>query len=188
MVHLRWATLGLEIGDDNTHPFLADGISFEHNGSLKPIERIRGLLAPQSLQGMEGDTDSEMYLALIREKMRDGRTMPAATLAAARELRQAYPTASLNAILLDAENAVVVHASARTMLSDEDVTMLRQLDLPDAHADDYYSLQWLTKPDGTVLIGSTGVAEAGWQPMPAESVITIRLTDGRASIAPILTD
>lgn len=188
MVHLRWATLGLEIGDDNTHPFLADAISFEHNGTLKPIDRIRALLAPESLADMQGDTDSEMYFSLIREKMRAGLDLPAASLATARKLRQAYSTASLNAIILDAETLVVVHANARTVLSDDDVTMLRQFDLPDAHADDYYSLQWLTKADGTVLIGSTGVAEAGWRPMPAESVITISLADGRASIAPILAD
>ena len=188
MVHLRWATLGLEIGDENTHPFLAEGISFEHNGSLKPIERIRALLSPESLTGMHGDTDSEMYFALIKEKTGAGLPLPAATLATARELREAYPTGSLNAFTLDAEHLVVVHANARTFLSDEDVMLLREFDLPDAHADDYYSLQWLTKSDGTVLIGSTGVAEAGWRAMPAESVITISLADGAVSIAQILTD
>ena len=188
MVHLRWATLGLEIGDENTHPFLAEGISFEHNGSLKPIERVRALLSPHSLNEMHGDTDSEMYFALIREKTSAGLSLPAATLTTVRELRETYPTASLNAFVLDAEHLVVVHANARTFLSDEDVVLLREFDLPDSHADDYYSLQWLTKPDGTVLIGSTGVAEAGWRAMPAESVITISLADGAVSIAQILTD
>ncbi len=188
MVHLRWATLGLEIGTENTHPFLADGISFEHNGSLAPMERIRALLSPEGLAGMHGDTDSEMYFALIRDKTAAGLSLPAATLATVRELREAYPTGSLNALALDAEHLVVVHANARTFLNDHDVMLLHEYDLPDAHADDYYSLQWVTKDDGTVLIGSTGVAEAGWQSMPAEAVITISLADGSATIAKILTD
>ena len=60
MVHLRMATLGVGVETDNTHPFLADGVSFAHNGSLKPIDRVREMLSLASLAEMQEVTDSEM--------------------------------------------------------------------------------------------------------------------------------
>jgi glutamine amidotransferase len=188
MVHLRWATMGLEVETDNTHPFLADGVSFQHNGSLKPIERVRALLSPEGVAGMHGDTDSEMYFALIREKMATGVGLPAATLATIRDLRDAFPESSLNAILLDSEQLIVVHASARSVLPETDVIEIMQYDLPDEHIEDYFALRVLRKPDGTILIGSTGVAEPGWEPLLAESVSTIRLADGRMTTASLFSD
>jgi glutamine amidotransferase len=188
MVHLRWATAGMEIEEDNTHPFLADGISFEHNGSLKPVERAREMLSADSLATMVGHTDSEMYFALIREKKATGLNLSDAALAAASDLRRAFPLSSLNAILLTAEQLIVVHANAHSALTEEDVTEIMQFDLPDEHAEDYFALRWLRKPDGTILIGSTGVAESDWLPLAPESVTTIDLADGTAATVPLLTD
>jgi glutamine amidotransferase len=188
MVHLRWATSGMEIEEGNTHPFLMDGISFEHNGSLKPVERAREMLSAESLADLVGHTDSEMYFALIREKKAAGLDLPDAARAAASDLRRAFPLSSLNAILLTSEELIVVHANAHSALTDEDVTEIMRFDLPDEHAEDYFALRWLRKPDGTILVGSTGVAEPDWLPLQAESVTTIRLADGAAVTAPLLTD
>lgn len=188
MVHLRWATSGMDVDACNTHPFLADGISFEHNGSLKPVERARELLSAASLAAMAGHTDSEMYFALIREKKAAGLDLPAATRAAAGELRRAFPFGSLNAILLTADQLIVVHANAHAALTDEDVIEIMKFNLPDEHAEDYFDLRWHRKPDGTIVIGSTGVAELGWEPLPAESVTTITLADGQASTVPLPAD
>ena len=38
------------------------------------------------------------------------------------------------------------------------------------------------------MIGSTGVAERSWLPLPAESVVTIGLADHRISIMPLVTE
>jgi predicted glutamine amidotransferase len=188
MVHLRWATAGMDIEQDNTHPFLADGISFEHNGSLKPVQRAREMLSEESLANMVGHTDSEMYFALIREKKAGGLDLSAAAHAAASELRRAFPLSSLNAILLTSDELIVVHANAQSALTEEDVSEIRQFDLPDEHTEDYFALRWLHKPDGTILIGSTGVAEPDWLPLLPESVTAIALADGDAVTTPLLTD
>jgi glutamine amidotransferase len=188
MVHLRWATSGMDIEEGNTHPFLSDGISFEHNGSLKPVECARKMLSAESLANMVGHTDSEMYFALIREKKAAGLDLPDAARAAASDLRRAFPLSSLNAILLTSEELIVVHANAHSVLTEEDVTEIMQFDLPDEHAEDYFALRWLRRPDGTILVGSTGVAEPDWLPLPAESVTTITLADGAAVTAPLMTD
>jgi gamma-glutamyl hercynylcysteine S-oxide hydrolase len=185
MVHLRWATLGLGVEDDNTHPFLADGIAFEHNGSLKPLDRVRSMLSPESRAHLNGETDSEMYFALIREKAASGLRLPEAALEAASRLRVAFPASSLNAILLDDEQLIVVHASAGSSLDEDDIAEILSYDLPDEHAEDYFALRWLRKEDGTVLIGSTGVAGTDWEALPPESVTTIRLVDGHAMTEPL---
>ena len=41
LVHLRWATNGLAVEPQNSHPFVADGIAMAHNGSIKPIGPAR---------------------------------------------------------------------------------------------------------------------------------------------------
>ncbi|MDQ4214936.1 class II glutamine amidotransferase [Microbacterium capsulatum] len=179
MMHLRWATLGLPVELRNAHPFRAGDVSFEHNGSLKPIERVRAMLSPEALAGMSGETDSEMYFTLIREQLAAGADLPEATARVVRRLRAAFPLSSLNAILLDGDQLVVVHASARSVLPDDDVEEIAQLGgLPDDHNEDYFALRWKRSPDGTVLISSTGVAGAGWETLPPESVTTVRLEDG----------
>ena len=39
IVHLRWATNGLAVQPQNSHPFVADGLAMAHNGSIKPMAR-----------------------------------------------------------------------------------------------------------------------------------------------------
>ncbi|MFC6356843.1 class II glutamine amidotransferase [Luethyella okanaganae] len=188
IVHLRWATSGLAVEARNTHPFLADGVAFAHNGSLKPIDELRRLVDEESRSGLNGTTDSEMYFAIIRQHLRDGGDLPAAVLAAVRELRPRFPVSSLNAMLLDATRLVVVHASARSLLPPEDIDEIRRSDLPDEHLEDYFALRWTRRADGTLLIGSTGVGESDWLPMPSESVATIELGDGSVSVTAIVQD
>lgn len=184
MIHLRWATSGLPVEMRNAHPFRHGKTSFEHNGSLKPIGRLREMLTPDVVAELTGDTDSEMYFALIRAQQKAGATLPDATLHVARRLRDAFPFASLNAILLDSEQMVVVHASAHSALADDDVAEIAQLGgLPDEHNEDYFALRWKHGADGTVLISSTGVAGDGWESLPAESVTTVRLDDRTAHSA-----
>lgn len=183
IVHLRWATAGLPVNDCNAHPFEADGIALAHNGSIKPLDQLRSLLSPESVATLSGTTDSEMYFALIREKVAEGLGLHEAATRVAALLRELFPLASLNALLLDAEHLIVVHASATSILTDDDLSRLAPLAevLPSEHNEDYFALRWREGPDGTIAVGSTGVAGAGWTPLPAESVTAIRLDDRSVS-------
>ncbi|WP_313477526.1 class II glutamine amidotransferase [Microbacterium sp.] len=183
VVHLRWATAGLPVLDCNAHPFTADGIAFAHNGSIKPLEQLRSLLSPQSVASLTGTTDSEMYFALIREQVAEGLGLHEATTRVAAMLRELFPLASLNALVLDEEQLVVVHASATSILTDHDLSRLAPLAdvLPSEHNEDYFALRWRQSADGTIAVGSTGVAGAGWTALPSESVTSIRLADRSVS-------
>ncbi|WP_309127799.1 class II glutamine amidotransferase, partial [Microbacterium sp.] len=182
MVHLRWATPGIPVAECNAHPFQAGDLAFEHNGSLKPLDDLRAMLSPEFRAQLRGDTDSEIYFALIREQLALGFDLHDAAARVAGRLRVEFPFASLNAILLDAEQLVVVHASARSILSERDLSEIsRHPHLPDEHNEDYFALRWTRTRDGVLLIGSTGVAADDWRPLPAEAVTAIRLDDGSST-------
>lgn len=183
IVHLRWATAGLPVNECNAHPFEVDGIAFGHNGTIKPLDELRALLSPESVAELRGTTDSEMYFALIRERLAEGLDLHEATTRVASMLRERFPLASLNALLLDGEQLVAVHASATSILTDDDLSRLAPLAdvLPDEHNEDYFALRWREGADGTIAVGSTGVAGLGWSALPAESVTAIRLADRSVS-------
>ncbi len=183
MVHLRWATAGLPVNERNAHPFEADGIAFAHNGTIKPLDDLRALLSPESVAALTGTTDSEMYFALIREQLAHGLSLQDAAAQVAHRLRELFPLASLNALILDSEHLVVVHASATSILTDHDRARLAPLaaQLPDEHNEDYFALRSRTDADGSIMVGSTGVAGEDWAALPAESVTAIRLDDRSSS-------
>ena len=54
LVHLRWATTGIAVRPENSHPFLADRIAMAHNGSIKPIDALDDLLSPEIARRSEG--------------------------------------------------------------------------------------------------------------------------------------
>jgi predicted glutamine amidotransferase len=61
VIHLRKATVG-ENKIANTHPFLRDGISFCHNGSIQRFPE-------GTVSAVEGDTDSEKYFVRVLARL-----------------------------------------------------------------------------------------------------------------------
>ncbi len=187
LVHLRWATSGLAVELQNSHPFVAEGVAMAHNGSIKPIDRLDALLDPALVAGLGGTTDSERYFALIRQHRRTAPTLAEAVRRAVAQLREHYPDASLNALVLGEDQLLAVHAHARSRLSDEDIAELGAADLPAEHAEDYFALRWARPDDEVVVVGSTGFGDLDWQPLPPESVSAISLRDRTMSVMPLET-
>ena len=100
LVHLRWATTGIAVRPENSHPFLAERIAMAHNGSIKPIGQVDELLAPEIAATIRGTTDSELYFGLIRQHRASSPDLAEAVRRAVSQLREIFPTASLNAIVL----------------------------------------------------------------------------------------
>ena len=50
----------------NCHPFVSDGRIMAHNGGFEELDRLEAQLGDY-LDGVEGDTDSERYLALVTQ-------------------------------------------------------------------------------------------------------------------------
>lgn len=92
IVHLRLATDDFKRTKVNTHPFVADGLAFAHNGSIVPTWRFDDLLRPDIRATVAGDTDSELYFGLVRQNVRDELSLEDAAAAAVRVLRAEFPS------------------------------------------------------------------------------------------------
>lgn len=188
MVHLRWATSGLAVQPQNSHPFFADGLAMAHNGSIKPMALLNDLLEPSIAASLHGSTDSERYFAVIRQHRRTATDLTEAVWRAVSRLRQIHPDASLNALVLGENQMIVVHAHARSRLLAEDIEEISATDLPAEHLEDYFALRIARPSPGIVVVGSTGFGDLKWEPLAPESVTTISLRDLTVSQVPLVAD
>jgi glutamine amidotransferase len=177
IVHLRLATMGLACSTENTHPFLADGMAFAHNGSLEPTGPIQRLIGAEQLATLEGTTDSERYLAAVRTRVARGATVLEALVDTVATLRLAYPNRSLNALLLTGTEMFAVHASENVpiphnVFAASGIPLER---LPRHHVDAYYLMRTRRGEDGSILFASSGLDITGWDPLPAETVTRVDL-------------
>lgn len=188
LVHLRWATNGLAVEPRNSHPFLADGLAMAHNGSIKPMDTLDGLLDPAIAASVRGTTDSERYFALIRQHRSTAPTLAEAVRRAVAQLRHSHPDASLNALVLGEDQLVVVHAHAHSRLLAEDVEEISATDLPSEHLEDYFALRIARLGrggDAGIVVGSTGFGDLPWEPLPPESVVAISMHDLSVTTHPL---
>ena len=65
LLHLRWATEGMPVNENNTHPFTYQDISFIHNGSITPPTVLDPLIDKRYLGLAKGTTDSERYFLFL---------------------------------------------------------------------------------------------------------------------------
>jgi predicted glutamine amidotransferase len=187
MVHLRWATTGLAVRPENSHPFLAERIAMAHNGSIKPIGQLDGLLSPEIAATIRGTTDSERYFGLIRAHRASSPDLAEAVRRAVSQLRELFPDASLNSLILGEDQLIAVHAHARSRLPDEDIAEITAADLPAEHLEDYFGMRW-ARPDGDrVVIASTGFGDLDWRPLEPESVTSISMYDLSVATLPLMT-
>lgn len=188
LVHLRWATNGLAVQPHNSHPFFADGLAMAHNGSIKPMAYLNELLEPSVASSLHGTTDSERYFAVIRQHRRTAPDLAEAVRRAVAQLRQIYPDASLNALVLGEDQLIVVHAHAKSRLLAEDIEEISATDLPAEHLEDYFALRIARPGNGIVVVGSTGFGDLAWEPLAPESVTAISMLDLTVSQVPLVAD
>ena len=101
VAHVRVATAG-ELRTENTHPFTLDGRVMAHNGGFEDLSALEAELG-EAMAVVEGDTDSERYMALVtREIGRHDGDVGAGITAAARWLAAHVPLFSLNLVLATA--------------------------------------------------------------------------------------
>ena len=177
LVHLRLASEGMDCATRNTHPFRAGDLAFAHNGALVPEERMDDMIAPDLLASLEGETDSERYFAVLRTAMRQGDgDADEALVAAVRRIRERYPYASMNALLLAPDRLVVVHASRDARVPTEVFEESGLGDrLPAGHDESYYRMHVKRTAEGALAFASSGLDVSDWEELPAETVLVVTL-------------
>jgi predicted glutamine amidotransferase len=174
ILHLRWATGSIPVTRANAHPFVYGDLAFCHNGSVDR-EALWSLVAGPYREGLEGETDSEVYFrALLTALAETGDVAAAATLLLERIRQQAIAHTGLNFLLLapDALYALCAfHPEAPILAEDPD----------------YYELHWQESPD-RVVVASSGWAADNWPRLGNGDLLTIDATSRRTGVTRVTAD
>lgn len=182
LLHLRLATPGLGLDATDTHPFVADGMAFAHNGAIFPQDKI-DLLLPPGAPAPEGSTDSERYFARLRSNIGAKRGGAAVARAAGRVLSRirwhGMSASSLNALLLTPQELHLISLhDPEAEPADVQVWPTGLTTHPP-----YLDLSLLQR-DGLSLVASSGILreETGVTRVDAASVVTM---DDRGTVTRI---
>ena len=148
LLHLRWATKGLSISENNTHPFMYGEYSFIHNGSIFPPDAVTPFIHPKFLPRISGETDSERYFYLVMTEI-EKLGLVDGVKSALSIIKAHGDTTSLNCMLMNRESFVVV--------SEHNVDRK-----PEWAVDDYYEIKYVDTPEG-LLFASSGWNQPGWK-------------------------
>ena len=167
IVHLRWATLGLEVAPENTHPFTDGTVAFAHNGSIDSSSSLDALIPADLRRLRMGSTDSERYfLAVLAEVMSENQLYPndrgrlAASVAAAVErIAASQAFTSLNAMIATPDELIAVCCYDPVAEEKEEEP-------------DYYHLGYRVTP-GAVIVSSSGWG-TGWSPLENGQILVVR--------------
>ncbi|HEY1825643.1 MAG TPA: class II glutamine amidotransferase [Acidimicrobiales bacterium] len=185
LVHLRWASLGLPVREENSHPFVADyhgPLAFAHNGSVAQHAAIEPLLDEEQRAIRRGDTDSELYFLLFLQSLNRRENVADALRETIETIRVFAPVASLNAMVLSGEELHVVHSHSGMNVPTADLieSCGSLAEAPPAHADHYFDLSW-SESDGVVSAAHTGLS-GDWETLPPDSLLSVRRSDLTTSV------
>lgn len=178
LVHLRWATESMAVRQENTHPFVVGDAAFIHNGSILPAADIDRMLSSASRSALIGSTDSERYFQLVLQRAEITGNLVDGVRSAVTDLRAAFPSASLNAMLLDPANLIVVHASSTARPPTDDIAARYpgMVGAPPDHGDAYFHLRARIDPH-LIVVASTGMHTTDWVDLPPDTLLVAARAD-----------
>lgn len=156
LLHLRWATAGLSVKEENTHPFIYQNISFIHNGSIKPSNTLDNEIDPSLLALCKGETDSERYFYYLITQI-NSLGFINGIIAGVNFIRKNKEYSSINAMIMNEDYYVVI--------SEYDSTKI-----PSIFTEDYYELRFKMGEHG-IIVGSSGWNQSGWKLIPNHSAL-----------------
>lgn len=176
MVHLRWATGGLDVRPENTHPF-SDGTSaFAHNGHVSPIDGLEDLLHEETRATLQGDTDSERYFRFVRQCIDEHGDEQSGVTDALAIMIKHFPECSLNALMLTPSRMFAIHINSR---ADSPLRALRAMfddedQIPARHTTEYFAMDYRVTEESIEVV-SSGLDQPGWTPVPADTAVMVDL-------------
>lgn len=175
-LHLRWATGGLPVTEQNTHPFVDGDYAFAHNGHVSPIADLEGLLSPESRARLVGDTDSERYFRFLLQCVEEQGDLAAGVRHALGVLVRDFADCSLNALMLTPTHMVAVHVNSRATSPQEGLRQIfdNEDDVPPRHLTEYFAMDYRNDGCGLTVI-SSGLDEPGWTPVGEDVAVMVDL-------------
>jgi len=171
LTHLRWATLGLGLSPENTHPFTDGRIAFGHNGSIDPPAALDQLISADLAARRQGTTDSERYFLALLSRLAEQGEVEALVSTLADVASLPGGAKSLNCMLLTPA-ALYAVCSYDPASYDEP---------------DYYPLLYRADAD-TVVVASTGWTDsAGWTTLGNGQMLVVDRETMSTSVVAVAT-
>ncbi|HTZ92859.1 MAG TPA: class II glutamine amidotransferase [Streptosporangiaceae bacterium] len=192
LVHLRWATPGLGVNEQNSHPFRYGEYVFAHNGAIHPQDRLPQMLPPQWEARLAGTTDSERYFLLIMSRLAHhggnagdsdtgDRDMVAAIAEAVADIDARFEPNSLNAILLSPDKLYAISWHHRDRVPEAKLRA-NGYDQPDIAA--YFDLAYRAA-DSAVVVASSNWPQPGWTPLENGHVLVTERRTLKTRVLPL---
>jgi predicted glutamine amidotransferase len=186
IVHLRWATPGLAVGPENSHPFCRGDVALAHNGAIHPQDRLSELLPPAWERLMTGRTDSERYFLHILFRLQASGDMVTALSETAASITARFTVNSLNAVLLTPTALYAVSCHDRSMIPE---ARLRKRGYPGSAEEfaRHFDLAYRQTADAIVVASSDWPQDPrhGWTCLPNGHVLTVAGDTLRTKIEPL---
>jgi hypothetical protein len=161
---LRLASSGFAVSPANTHPFVADGSAFVHNGYIPHSASLLRLLPDNETAHLKGETDSERYFAVLRTHSHGRFHSTRIQLGITALTRIANPF-SLNCLLLTEDSLTGIAWHRRP--GDPGGEAAEGYKTPD-----YYDMSYMYKPESFV-VASGGWQNEGWTQLPNQTGISL---------------
>lgn len=163
ILHLRHASPGLAVTLANTHPFIADGVGFAHNGYIPGSACLLNLLTDHERAGLQGETDSERYFAVLHNTF--GKFQATKIQTGIAEVTNTTNPISLNALLLTTDNLFGIVWHYRP--GDPGGEAVEGYKTPD-----FYDMSYMYAREGFV-VASGGWQDEGWTQLPNRSGLSL---------------
>jgi predicted glutamine amidotransferase len=178
ILHLRWATPGIPVQPGNTHPFVHGANAFAHNGSIWTRDGLLDLL--DEVPPLQGDTDSELYLLALLQRVR-AQGFDAGLRATITDITAELTPSSLNALLLGDGQLTALCCN----IGDAGCPAVAAPDAPAEDLPGYYDLRY-RQLDGATVVASSGWADdAPWQRLDNGTAMVLPAGGGPARSVPI---
>ena len=172
LLHFRWASKGLDIKEDNTHPFTHDGVTFIHNGSFAPFDVLKPFISEEFLALVKGETDSELYFYFLLTEIKKHGFMPG-IMSAMRFIKDNISHSSANMIIMNQDLFITA-----CRYNQDRIPELFKKDI------DYYELRY-KMIDGSVVVASSGWEQTGWTLLENDSLLVVDRSDQSISLSKI---